>query len=157
MGRDSETEVPPGDLPWSVRTAVYRHFAETGRAPSTDGLATAVGTTPDRVRGSLDALAREHLIVLAPGTGHVWMAHPFSAVPTPYPVLIGRRRYWANCAWDAFAIPGLLGEDARIETRCAESAEPMAIAVEEGQVRGDGGVVHFAVPPRRFWENVAFT
>jgi hypothetical protein len=32
----------------------------------------------------------------------------------------------------------------------------MTISVHEGRVHGDG-VIHFAVPPRRFWENVAYT
>jgi hypothetical protein len=30
------------------------------------------------------------------------------------------------------------------------------MAVRGGRVHGDG-VVHYAVPPKRFWENVAFT
>jgi hypothetical protein len=28
--------------------------------------------------------------------------------------------------------------------------------VRDGRVHGDG-VVHYAVPPKRFWQNVAFT
>src|SRR5256885_7144555 len=56
---------------------------------------------------------------LAPATATVWMAHPFSAVPTAYPVVIGERTYWANCAWDAAGILSLVG-DGECRTRCAD-------------------------------------
>jgi hypothetical protein len=83
------------------------------------------------------------------------MAHPFSAVPTAYPVVIGGRTYWANCAWDAAGILSLVG-DGECRTRCADCGAEAVIVVRNGRIEGDG-VVHYAVPPRRFWENVAYT
>jgi hypothetical protein len=48
-------------------------------------------------------------------SAHGWrpgdMAHPFSAVPTPYPLRTPERTCWADRTWDAFGIAGLLGVD----------------------------------------------
>ena len=75
------------------------------------------------------------------------MAHPFSAVPTPFRVDTAELAYWGNCAWDALAIPALLSLDATVSARSAESGELVNV----------DGVVHFVVPPRRFWDNVGYT
>src|SRR5207302_1561596 len=78
-----------------VRLHVYRHFVETARAPDLKGIAAAVGAGEKEVAPALQRLADMHAIVLAPATLNIWMAHPFSAVPTPYPVVSGSRTYWA--------------------------------------------------------------
>src|SRR5207245_9855110 len=67
------------------RLHVYRHFVETARAPDLKGIAAAVGAGEKEVAPALQRLADMHAIVLAPATLNIWMAHPFSAVPTPYP------------------------------------------------------------------------
>jgi hypothetical protein len=85
------------------------------------------------------------------------MAHPFSAVPTPYRVLTPAAGYWANCAWDALAIPPMLGVDARIEARCPDCSDMLCYEFTAGNLQNAAGVVHFAVPPSRFWQNVGFT
>ncbi len=94
------------------------------------------------------------------------MAHPFSAVPTAFRVDTSDITYWGNGAWDAVAIPSLLGLDASVHARSAESGETMELTFRSGALdnrdSGDGdddgnGVVHFVVPPRRFWDNVGYT
>jgi len=115
-----------------VRLHVYRHFVETARAPDLKGIAAAVGATLN-----------------------IWMAHPFSAVPTPYPVVSGSRTYWANCAWDAAGVLSIVGAGSS-RTRCADCGLELTMTVRDGRIDGDA-VVHYAVPPRRFWDNVAFT
>lgn len=140
-----------------VRYEIYRHFAETGRAPSADQLTEHAGVPVDAVESSLQRLAEAHAIVLAPGSANIWMAHPFSAVPTAYPVRTSTRTYWANCAWDALGIPVILGADTSTSTRCAESGEPLRLAVRQGALSMAEGVIHFLVPPRAFWDNVGFT
>jgi len=140
-----------------VRFRIYQHFAERAEAPSSEAIASELGLPAATIEGALVRLAEAHTIVLAPGSTSIWMAHPFSAVPTPYPVQAGERRYWANCAWDALAIPVLLGVDTETPTHCADCHEPMTLRVRSGQVQPLDAVVHFAVPPRRFWENVGFT
>src|SRR5205085_487975 len=101
-------------------------------------------------------LADAHAIVLAPASTAIWMAHPFSAVPSAYPVATNDRTYWANCAWDALGVLSLVGVDGATRTRCADCGAEVTMSVRDGRITGDG-IVHFAVPPRRFWENVAYT
>lgn len=145
------------ELDRQVRHGIYRHFAEAGAAPSVDQLTAAVGRPLPEVEQSLDRLADAHAIVLAPSTRNVWMAHPFSAVPTSYPVRSGGRTWWANCAWDALGIPAVLDIDAETRTQCPDCGEPIALRVAGGRVEPGNAVVHFLVPPKRFWENVGFT
>ena len=73
------------------------------------------------------------------------------------------------CAWDALAIPSLLSLDANVFARSAESGESLELTFRSGALddmdnsdSGDdgddgSGVVHFVVPPRRFWDNVGYT
>jgi hypothetical protein len=85
------------------------------------------------------------------------MALPFSAVVTPHRVICGDRSWFANCAWDAFAIPPLMGCDARVESACADCDMPMAYHIEGDDLRDAHGVVHFAVPAARWWDDIGFT
>jgi hypothetical protein len=115
------------------------------------------GFTRDEVDAALVKLEEQHAIALAPTTRNVWMAHPFSAVPTPFAVVSANTTYWANCAWDMLAIPAILELDARAEPRCAESGEPMPMAFRAGELVEGEGLIHLVVPPRRFWKNVGYT
>ena len=138
-----------------VRLHVDRHFVETARAPDLKGIAAAVDGAEKEVAPALQRLADMHAIVLAPATLNIWMAHPFSAVPTPYPVVSGLRTYWANCAWDAAGVLSIVGAGSS-RSRCADCGAELTMTVRDGRIEGDA-VVHYAVPPRRFWDNVAFT
>lgn len=101
-------------------------------------------------------MADARMIALAPGTRSIWMAHPFSAAPTPYRVHSGGVSHWANCAWDALGIAVVLDRDTECMARCPDCNATIDLSVRGGSPVGDG-VVHFVTPPRRFWENVAFT
>jgi len=147
---------PFSPLERAVRLFVYDHFVKTTKAPDLTAIAVAVKRTPDAVTSALKRLAELRALVLAPATVNIWMAHPFSAVPTAYPVAIAGRTYWANCAWDAAGVLSIVGGDGECRTQCADCGQEIALAVRGGRVHGDG-VVHYAVPPKRFWENVAFT
>jgi Alkylmercury lyase len=140
-----------------LRHLVYRKFLETGAAPGVDDLARELAAPVEAVRTALESLQAEHALVLAPATREtIWMAHPFSNVPTDYRVAAGEGRWWANCAWDSLGIIALLHRDADIQSRCACCAEPIALTARDGLIRGVA-LIHFAVPPRRFWENVGYT
>jgi ribonuclease HI len=139
----------------AVRLFIYRHFVATASAPDPAAIARAAGIAENDAGAALRRLADQHAIVLAPASLTIWMAHPFSAVPTPYPVDAGGRTYWANCAWDAAGILSLVG-DGETQTLCADCGQPAGFGVQDGALVGDG-VVHFVVPPRRFWDNVAYT
>jgi len=149
--------VPGSDLRWALRAEIYRHLAETTEAPSLDALAAWSGRSRSDVLEALDALEAGHFLALLPDRSGVWMANPFSAVPTAFPVETPRGRFWANCAWDALGVPALLGIDGWIETPCAGSGEPLSFGVRGGERRGDDGVIHLVVPPRDAWDDIGFT
>jgi Alkylmercury lyase len=135
----------------AVRLAVYRHFAETGDAPPPADL------PGDDVEGSLRRLADDHVLVLREGTAEIWMAHPFSAVPTAFRVEAGGRTYHGNCIWDGLGILALLDSDGTVFTECADCGDPMELHVAGGRLLDDEGVAHFAVPAARWWDDIGFT
>ena len=157
--KKSEVESPKSDpftaIERAVRLFVYRHFVQTTGAPDVAAIAAGVNERADVAVAALRRLAEMRALVLAPASTAIWMAHPFSAIPTAYPVVVGGRTYWANCAWDAAGVLSLAG-DGETRTRCADCGAEISMAVRDGCMIGDG-LVHYAVPPRRFWENVAYT
>ena len=137
-----------------VRACVFELLV-AGFSNSTPGeLAVATGFTVDAVTDSLNRLSVEHRLVLSAEGDHVVMAHPFSGIPTSYRSQIGDRAWWANCAWDAFGILALLG-DGRVVATLRGRRESVWTA-RDGVV-APGGLVHFVVPPRRFWDDIEFT
>lgn len=140
-----------------LRWLVYQHLIDTATPPNTPMLARETDSSILQVEESLSRLADAHSLVLTPGSSSIWMAHPFSAVPTAYPVQAGGNRYWANCAWDALGIAALLGQDVSSVTLCPDCGESLILAVEKGIVAPKGAVVHFLVPARRFWDDIGFT
>ena len=140
-----------------VRLAVFRGAADTGEVPQAAEIAAALGEERATVEESLRRLAEGRVIVLAPGTTTIWMANPFSAIPTPFRVRARGRRYWGNCVWDALGVAAILHDDATVETTCGDCGEPMTLEVRGGALARGDGVVHFAVPAARWWENIGFT
>ncbi len=141
----------------AVRLTIYRHLVDTGEAPAAADIAKVLNISQLIAEKSYLRLDTARAIVLAPSTMNIWMAHPFSAVPTPYRVQTGKRPYWANCAWDALNIPALLGVDAQTVAHCPDCGGVLTMTIRGGQLLSAEGVIHFAVPPRRFWENIGFT
>lgn len=142
----------------AVRLAVYRGFAEEGHPPTPPEIARELGQDIHAVETSLRRLAAAHVLVLAPGTPYVWMANPFSAIPTTFAVVAGDRHYWGSCVWDALGIPVSLGVDARIETFCPDCAAPLTLDVRDGALATPAeGVIHFAVPAARWWDDIGST
>ncbi len=146
----------PDDFDWGVRAHVYRVFAQTGRAPAVAQIAAEVGSTEHRVRTALGRLFAAHEIAVR-SDGSVWMANPFSAVPTAYPVRTPTVTCWANCAWDALGVPAILETDGWTSTVCAGSGTPLEFGVEGGALRGDDGVIHLVTPLRDAWVDIGFT
>ena len=139
-----------------VRLRVVRQAAETARVPTPEEIAAALGRPQLEVEASLHRLAASHLLVLAPGMANVWVAPPFCAVPTDFRVQAKGRTYWGICIWDALGIPAALHADATITAQCGDCGDELRLDVREGRlVRGEG-IVHFAVPAIRWWDNIAF-
>ena len=144
-------------LAWRLRGHLYRRIRESGLAPRRSELREELGAGAGEVDRALALLAEAHLLVLD-GAGEVRMAHPFSAIETPFRVRTAATHYWANCAWDALAIPLLVDVDGRTRTTCTQSGAPIDLSVADGCVEpADGAVVRFPVPARYFWDDIGFT
>ena len=112
-----------------LRNATYGLLRELGRAPTAVEVATRLGLAVDDVLEGWRRLDAQHAIVLD-GTGAALrMLHPFSAVPTGHRVRAADRWWYANCAWDALGVCAALAADGRIEARCPDCDEPLAIEV----------------------------
>jgi hypothetical protein len=150
----------PGDpleLDRRVRLAVYRHFVERGGAPAPLELSVAVGVAPAEVAASLERLAEAHVLVLHPETRRIWMAMPFSAVPTAFRVRTDGGQWWANCAWDALGISAMLEAPAEVVSTCGDCGDPPPVRTTGRALAGGTGVVHFAVPAAEWWADIGFT
>ena len=141
-----------------LRLAVYRTFAETGRAPQVGELARQLGTELRAVTAGLEELARARQLVLG-DRGEIVMAHPFSAVPLGFSVMGERTLWWGGCAWDSFALPHLLpGQgEVLVATRCPACGRPLAWNVGWRSPPDGGQVAHFLVPAPRMWDDVVHT
>jgi len=147
----------PEPLLWEVRAFVYRRFAEATRAPTVDETATAFALTHEEAASVYQALNDRHAFFLDPGTHQIRMANPFSNVETPFRVHVGRKTYFANCAWDSLGIPAALQHDADVEAVCAQSGEKIILQVRDGQLSESGDLVHFLVPFAHWYDDLAFT
>lgn len=139
----------------AVRAEVMRAFAAGDPTPTIGTVGDTLGCEPEAVAAAFDELAQGHALVLQPASHRIWMAHPFSGVPTTHRVQIGQRSWFANCVWDGLAILSLLG-DGTLDTRCGGQDQPVRFTVRDGVVHGEG-VVHFLVPARDFWQDIGFT
>lgn len=144
------------DVDQAVRVQVFRHTAQTARVPRSEEIAAALALSPVGVEDALRRLAANRLLVLAPATTNVWIAPPFCAVPTDFRVQADGRTYWAICIWDALGIPAALQADATITARCGDCGNELGLDVRQGRLVRSEGIVHFAVPAVRWWENLAF-
>ena len=140
-----------------VRPHIYAQMIATAAAPAAAETARVLAVPVDAVENAYRVLAERRMLVLRPGTLTIWMAMPFSNVQTQFTVIAGGRAYYANCAWDAFGVAALLDADARIFTTCADCGGALERKVTGGVVTERRGLVHFALPPRRWWDDVGFT
>jgi len=141
-----------------IRLWIYQHFADTGCAPSPVEIAARFGLTPHQTEQALHRLQRGvDALVLIPGSSYIWMAEPFSAVPTSFTVRSDRRQWWGNCIWDALGILNLLGIDGEVSTACPNSGQRLRVVVSDGALAEAPGVVHFAVQARDWWRDIGFT
>jgi hypothetical protein len=149
--------VATDDLDRAVRLSVYSHFVRTGLAPAAKEIAREVDAADSAVRDSLERLAAAHVLVLDPSTRELWMAMPFSAVPTSFRVRVGAQQWWANCAWDALGISAMLRLPAEISSSCSDCGDPPGIRTTGHGLAEGSGVVHYAIPAASWWDDIGFT
>ncbi len=139
-----------------LRLYIYRYFIRHGRAPSVVEMANGLSHPLKQVNSALERLSATHAFVLQEN-GELWRAAPFSAVPTAFPVKIGRRSWFGNCIWDALGIAAMLRQDASINTSCACCNHEMVLKVKNDWLLRHDGIAHFAVPARDWYKDIVFT
>ncbi|MBA4181976.1 MAG: hypothetical protein C0506_15400 [Anaerolinea sp.] len=150
MATDQEIDI-------AVRVELYRQLVTTGVTPSASDVGAGLGLSTEAATAAFARLGAGRAIVLEPGDpSRVRMANPFSAIPTPFVVTAGRRRFWGNCIWDSLGIPACLDVDATIACSCGDCGEPMTVEVRDGRVEG-AGIIHFGVPALHWWDNIIDT
>jgi len=151
LERDLET------LARDVRIHVFTEAAATARVPQPPDISRALGRSEDDVRAALHHLAASKVLILAPNDGNIWAANPFCAVPSGFRVAAAGKRYWGICIWDAMGIAAALGKDAVITAPCGDCGANMVTEIRDGRLARGEGVVHFAIPAKRWWDNIGFT
>jgi hypothetical protein len=141
-----------------LRVAVYKSFSQRGRAPDTDELAEHFNVSPADIAVVLRRLADGRHVVLG-ASGQVVMAHPFSAMPLGFSVMGSRTLWWDGCAWDSFALPHLVPEQAPmlIATRCPACDRAHAWSVGTESPPDGDQVAHFLVPAAHMWNEVVYS
>ena len=135
-----------------VRSFVYDVTMRSGKPP----LVAELDAPADEVIESLKRLAAGRALVMQRDRDEILMAPPFSAVATPFVVESGGVSYFGNCIWDALGIPAMLRRDAEIHASCGDCGTAMEVRVENGVAHGEG-LIHFALPPAQWWNDVVFT
>jgi len=167
MGRNQQLQMisfpamPDLDFNSRVRLEIYQQFLEKGSCPRNKDVAEALGSPVEAVARAYSELANAHMLVLQPENGEVLMANPLSAVPTPFVVETqhaGQARSWyGNCIWDALGVISMLATDGRVLTSCGCCGGKMVVEVKNKKPFSQPeGIVHFALPAMRWWEDIVF-
>lgn len=139
-----------------LRLFVYREMIRTGKAPSVRAIGSGLKVSVSKVRESLGRLSESHAFMMQ-DDGELWRVAPFSAVPTAFPVRVGKRSWFGNCIWDALGIPAMLGKDGDIGAACGCCNLEMPIRIRRGRLLKEDGVIHIAIPAREWYKDVVFT
>jgi hypothetical protein len=146
------------DFDTSVKLNIYETIARTTHAPTTFQVAQALGAPLGEVEAAFERLHQKRLLVPEPGDpSRIRMAPPFSGIETSFRVKVQEKVYYANCAWDALAVPAALHQDAIVEALDGHSGEPIRLEVRDGQPVPEPCVIHFAVPAARWWADIIYT
>jgi hypothetical protein len=145
------------DFDTSVKLAVYRDFASTTKAPPVAQVAAQLGCSASDIRMAFARLQQNRVLLLEPDGETIRMAPPFSGVPTPHRVELGREMYFANCAWDALGIPAALHQEAVVHSTCGQSGTPLRLAVGLEGPEPSRWLFHCQVPAARWWVDLVFT
>ena len=141
-----------------IRLYIYEFILRSDRCPTLNEISLEADLIPLATERVLQELEVTHsAIVLSPGSGNIWLADPFAALPTPYPVISGSHQWFGMCVWDALGILVVADRDGHAPSLCPVSGDALELRVEGGTLASSEGVVHFAVPAASWWENIGFT
>ena len=139
----------------TVRLAIYRAFAATGRQPTDTELAGETGLTAAEVEEAMEQLATTRHLVFD-GEHQVVLAHPFATRNFAFSVMGDRTLWWGGCAWDAFAIPNLVPDEpsALVATTCPACGTTHSWTVTRDGPPAGTQVAHFLTPMAHVWDDV---
>jgi len=143
-----------------VRKFTFDHFFEHTTAPPLEEVMRRFRLTRREAFESFRELEADHHLVLVPGTQRILMANPYSAIPTPFRVHVGTKRYYANCAWDSVALHVMLDLDARVESFCHHCADPIEISLSRGRVgssKPSSPLIFLSTPVSRWYDDLINT
>ena len=140
----------------TLRLFIYDHIIRHDHAPSVAEISRVLKLPRAKTKFFLSRLAESHAIVLQEN-GEIWRAAPFSAVPTTFPVHVGKHTYYGNCIWDALGISAMLKKDATVSASCACCNFDLPLHIKNGKLLEKSGTVHFAVPARHWYDDIVFT
>ena len=121
--------------------AILRHFADHGRAPSTEAVAAASGLSLGAVQRALGTLRTRDLIVLDQAGIAILAAYPFAGYSTGHRVTLRDRTVDSLCAIDALGSGAMCETATTIDSACRHCGTPINIAT------GSGGTALAAVEP----------
>jgi len=139
-----------------VRAFILDGLMTSGTAPTIDEAAAHFGPKRAAALASFQRLADARMIIVQTN-GEVLAANPLANVLTSFIVESGERRYTAMCVWDALGIPAMLKANATIRTTCGDCNDAIELVVEDGALKNVEAVVNFAVPAKRWWDNIVFS
>lgn len=145
------------DFVLQVKLAVYHATARHGNPPKAQALARELGIPIAKLAEAYADLAKRRLLVLESDGLTIRMAPPFSGVPTQHRVGVDGVDYFANCAWDALAIPAALHRPGVVYSRCEQSLEPLRLAVGLDGPDPSPWLFHCPVPAARWWQDIVYT
>lgn len=145
------------DFDPSVKLAIYRLTAESGKLPTVAAVAGRVGSNPAAVTEAYARLRASRMLLLEPDGVTIRMAPPFSGIPTQHRVSVDGIDYFANCAWDALGIPAALHRPGLVQSRCEQSLEPLHLAVGVDGPESSSWLFHCLVPAAKWWDDLIFT
>jgi hypothetical protein len=141
-----------------LRHFIFECCLAKERPPVIEELITAFSVSRQACRKALLSLESQRLLTLLPGTERILMAHPFSAIATPFSVATANgHRYFANCAWDAIAFHVMLQEDISLTSFCHHCGRPVDIQLSGQRVRHAHPattVVFLALPAAEWWKDI---
>lgn len=144
-----------------IRKFVYDRFRETSHPPVVEDVMRRFELDRPKAVEMFKILDSNKQLVLTPGTERILMAHPYSAIMTPFRVKRNRNQIlFANCAYDAIAMHVTLQKDITIESFCHHCGEIIQIELSDEMVRSaepKNALVYFGLPAARWWDNIVHT
>ena len=145
-----------------IRKFIYDTIVETCHPPIAQHVAAHFNISrPEAVR-VFHTLQEERQLTLIPGTDRILMAHPFSALVTPFRCRLRTgREYFINCSFDTLACHVMLGHaPMTVSSFCHRTGVQIEMLLEGGRVEWlhpENTVVYLGIPARRWWENIVDT